>query len=89
MGVCAGLEAFNLHTPTSILTGQIGREIQIEEVASEWRAVRGLGGGAGTDCQDLVRGRPVKLEFSLEHLGVRVRLHTPADGEGRVRVVHP
>ena len=57
------------------------------EVVPGWRAVRGLGGGARTDCQDLARARPVKHEFGREHLGVRVRLHTLADGGGRV--VHP
>ena len=87
MGVGAGFVAFNRHTPTSIRTGQVGREVQIEEVAPEWRAVRGLGGGAGADSQDLAGARPVKREFGLEHLGVRVRLHTLADGGGRV--VHP
>ena len=47
----------------------------------------GLGGGAGTDCQDLVRARPVKREFGVKYLGVGVRLCTPADGRGRI--VHP
>ena len=63
--------------------GQVGKEVQIEEVVTEWRAVRGLGRGAGTDCQDFVRARPVKRELGLEHLGV----HTLADGGSRV--VHP
>ena len=71
----------------SVRTGQVEREIQIEEVAPERRTVRGLGGGAGTDCQDLVRARPVKREFGLEYLGVGVRLYTLADGGGRV--AHP
>ena len=84
MEVGAGLAAFNCHTPTSIRTGQVGREIQTKEVAPEWRTVRGVGGVAGTDCQDLVRARPVKREFGLEHLGVRVRLHTLEDGGGGV-----
>ena len=79
--------AFDGHTPTSVRTGQAGREIQIEEVAPEQRTFRGLGGGAGTDCHDLVRARPVKREFGLEYLCVGVRLHTLADGGGRV--VHP
>ena len=68
-------------------TGRVGREIQIEEVAPERGTVRGLGGGAGADGQDLVRARPVKREFGLEYLGVGVRLHTLADGRGRI--VHP
>ena len=87
VGVGAGLAAFNCLTPTSVRTGQVGREVQIEEVATEWRAVRGLGGGAGADSHDLVRARPVKREFGLEHLGVRVRLHTLTDDGGRV--AHP
>ena len=64
--------------PTSVPIGQVGREIQIEEVAPERRTVQGLGGGAGTDVQDLVRARPVKREFGLEYLGVGVRLQTLA-----------
>ena len=87
MGVGAGLSAFNRHTPTSTRTGKVGREIQIEKVAPGWQAVRRLGVGAGTDCQNLVRTRPVKREFGLEHLVVRVRLHTLADYGGRV--IHP
>ena len=39
---------------------------------------------AGVDSQDLVGPRPVKREFGLERLGVRVRFHTLADGGGRV-----
>ena len=87
MGVGTGFAALNGHTPTSVPTGQVGREIQIEEVFPERRTVRGLGGGAGTDSQDLLRVRPVKREFGLEYLGVGVRLHTLADGRGRI--VHP
>ena len=84
VGVGAGFAAFSRHTPTGVRTGQVGREVQIEEVALEWRAVRGLRGGAGTDCQNFVRARPVKRKFGLEHLGVRVRFHTLVDGGGRV-----
>ena len=87
MGVGAGFAAFDGHTPTSVRTRQVEREIQIEEVAPERRTVRGLGGEAGTVCQDLVRARPGKRELGLEHLGVGVRLHTLADGGGRV--AHP
>ena len=82
-----GLAAFNRHTPTSVRTRQVGWKVQIEEIAPEWRAIRGLGGGAGADSQDPVRARPATREFGLEHLGVRGSLHTPADGEGRF--VHP
>ena len=85
VGVGAGLAAFNRHTPTSVRTRQGGREVQIEEVAPECRAVRGLGGGAGTDYQDLLGARPAKREFSLEQFGVRVRLLTLADGGGDAR----
>ena len=63
------------------------REVQIEEVIPEWRAVRGLGNGAAPNCQDFGRARPVQRKFGLEYLGVRVSLHTLADGERRV--VHP
>ena len=87
MRVGTGFAALDAHTPTSVRTGQTGREIQIEEVSPERRTVRGLGGGAGTDGQDLVRARPVKREFGLEYLGVGVRLHTLVDGGGRI--VHP
>ena len=87
MGVGAGCAAFNGHTSTSVRTGQVGREVQIEEVAQERRTVQGLVGGAGTDCHNLLRARPVKREFGLEYLGVGVRIHTLADGGGRV--VHP
>ena len=83
VGVAAGFAVLDGHTPTSVRTGHIGREIQIEEVAPERRTVRGLGGGAGT-CQDLVRARPVKREFGLECLGVGARLHILADGRGRI-----
>ena len=84
MGVGAAFAALDGHTPTSVRTGQVGREIQIEEVAPERRTVRGLGGGAGTDCQDLVRARPVERKFGLEYLGVGVRFHTLEDGRGRI-----
>ena len=47
----------------SVKTRRVGREIQIQEVAPERRAVRGLGGGAGTDGQDLFG--PVQLNASL------------------------
>ena len=87
MGVGAGVAALDGHTPTSVRAGQVGREIQLGEVAPKRRTVRGLGGGTGTDCQDLVRARPVKREFGLECLGVGVCLHILADGRGRI--VHP
>ena len=86
MGVGAGFAALDGHRTTSVRTGQVGREIQVEEVAPERQTVRVLGGRAGTDCQDIVRARPVKLEFGLEHLDVGVRLRPLAvDGGG---VVH-
>ena len=66
VGVGAGFAALVGHTPTSVRTGQVGRGMQIGEVTSERRTVRSLGGGAGTDCQDLVRTRPFKREFGLE-----------------------
>ena len=66
--------------PTSVQTRQVKREIQIKEVSPERRAVRGLGGGAGINGQDLLWPRPVKREYGLEYLGVSVRLHTLADG---------
>ena len=87
MWVGAGLAAFDRHTPASIRTEQVGREVQIEEVLPEWRAVRGLGRGAGTNSQDFARARLVKRKFGLEYLGVRVSFHTLADGGSRV--VHP
>ena len=87
MGGGTEFAALDGHTPTSVRTGQVGKEIQIQEVSPERRTVRGLGGGAGTDGQDLVRARPVKHEFGLEYLGVGVRPHTLADGRGRI--VHP
>ena len=87
MGVVTGLAAFDRHTPASIRTGKVGREVQIDEVITEWRAVRGLGKGAGTKVLAVVRARPVKRKFGLEYLGVRVSLHTLADGGSRV--VHP
>ena len=87
VGVGAGFAALDGHTPTMVRTRQFGREIQVYEVAPERRTVRGLGVGAGTDCQDLVRARPVKREFGLEYLGVGVCLHTLADGGGTN--VHP
>ena len=84
VGVGTGFAALDGPTPTSVRTGQVGREVRIKEVAPERRAVRGLSGGAGTDGQDRVRARPVKREFGLEYLGVGVRLHTLADGRGRI-----
>ena len=86
-GLQRSIAAFNRHTPTSIRPGQVEREVQIEEVATEWGTVQDPGGGAGTDCQDLVGARPVKCEFGLEHLGVRIRGHTLAGG--RIGDVHP
>ena len=35
MGIGTGLAAFDLRTPASIGTRQIGREIQIEEISGE------------------------------------------------------
>ena len=95
MGVGVGLAAFNRHTPTSVRTRQVRRKVQIKEVAPEWRAVRRLlpsGEPSGVSAADRgrqpgSRARPVKREFGLEHLDVRDRLHTLADGGGRV--VHP
>ena len=84
MGVGTGFAALDGRSPTSVRPRQVGREIQIKEVAPERRAVRGLGGGAGTDGQELVWARPVKREFGLEYLGVGVRLHTLADGIDRI-----
>ena len=55
----------------------------MKEVAPKRRAVRGLGGGEGTDGQYLVWTCPVKREFGPEYLIVGVRLHTLADGRGR------
>ena len=63
--------------------GRSERKIQIEEVAPERRTARGIGDGAGTDCQDLVRARPVKGESGLGMFGVGVHLHTLADGGGK------
>ena len=80
MGVATGLAAFYSHTPASIRTGQVGRKVQIEEVVTEWRAVRGLDRGAGTNCEDFVRARPIKRKFGLQYFGVRVSLHALADG---------
>ena len=87
VGVGAGFAVFDGHTPTSVRTGQVGREIQIEDAAPERPIVRGFGGGESTDGQDLIRTRPVKHKFGLEYVGVDVRLHTLADGGERV--VHP
>ena len=80
VGVGTGLAAFYRHTPASIRTGQVGREIQLEEVVAERRAVRGFGRGAGTNCYEIVKTRPVKRMFGREYLGVRVSLHALADG---------
>ena len=87
VGVGAGLAAFDRHTTASTRTGHVEVEVQIEEVMPEWRAVRGLGGGARANSQDFERARPVKRKFDLEYLGVRVSLHTLADGGSRG--VHP
>ena len=38
----------------------------------------------GTNCEDFLRAHLVKRKFGLEYLGVRVSLHTLADGESRV-----
>ena len=80
MGVVTGLAAFDRPTPASIRTGKVGREVQIDEVITEWRAVRGLGKGAGTKVLAVVRARPVKRKFGLEYLSVRVSIHALADG---------
>ena len=60
VGVGAGFAALDCLTPTSVPTGQVGREIQIEELDNEQRTVWCIGGGTGTDCQDLVPARRVK-----------------------------
>ena len=86
VGVGAGLAAFDRHTPARIRPGQVGMEVQIE-VIPEWRAVRGFGRGAGTNCQNFERARPVERKFGVEYLGIRVSLHTLADGGSRL--VHP
>ena len=86
-GFGAGLAAFDRHTPASIRTGKVGRKVQIEEVIPEWRTVRSLHRGAWANGQNFVRTRPIKSKFGLEHLGVRVSLHTLVDGGSRV--VHP
>ena len=84
--VGAGLAAFDRYTPASIRTGQVGRKVQKEEVIPEWRTVR-LHRGAWANGQNFVRTRPIKSVFGPEHLGVRVSLHSLADGGSRV--VHP
>ena len=64
VGVGAGFGALECNTKTIVRTRQVGRETQIEEVAGDCsRAAnhRGLSVGAGTDYQDLVLTRPVKL----------------------------
>ena len=50
VGVDAGLAAFYRHTLATIRFGQVGKDILIEEVIAEKRAVRGVGRGAGTNC---------------------------------------
>ena len=69
--------------PTNVQNELVGGEVQIEEVAPKWRAVRGLGGGAVADSRDLNGACLVMREFGLEYLGVGVRLHTEG-GVGRV-----
>ena len=85
--VGAGLASFDRDTPGSIRIWRFGRKVQIEEVIPEWRTVRGLSRGSGTNGQHFVIARPVKCKFGLEYLGVSVSLHTLADGGSRI--VHP
>ena len=66
--VGTGCSALDGHAPTSVRTGRVGREFQIGEVAPERRAVRDLGGGAGTDGQDLVRPGQLSASFALSTL---------------------
>ena len=87
MEVGEGFAVLDDQTPASVRTGQVGREIQVEEVTLERRTVLGLGGGAGTDIKDIIRARQVMRECGVEYLGVGVRLHTFADGRGRI--IHP
>ena len=61
--------------------------MQIEELVAQRGAVRGVSGGAGANCEDLVGARPVNRELGLEDLGVRIRLRALANGGSRV--VHP
>ena len=49
-GLAQGFAASYYHEPASIRTGQVGREILIEEATAERRAVRGVGREAGTNC---------------------------------------
>ena len=76
VGVGAGLAAFARHTPASVRTGQVRREVQIEEVIPEWRAVRGLGRGAGTNCEDIVRAVQLSASLALSTLA-SVLVFTP------------
>ena len=86
-GLAQGLQRSIVTRRRASEPGRSDRKVQIEEVIPEWRTIRGLSGGAGTNGQDFVRARPVKRKFGLEYLGVRVSLHTLADGGSRL--VHP
>ena len=53
MGVGPGFAALDGHTATNVRTGRVGREIQIKQVASERRTVRGLAAEQGKTARIL------------------------------------
>ena len=63
--------------------------MQIEELVAQRGAVRGVSGGAGANCEDLVGARPVNRELGLEDLGVRVCVGALTDGGSRIERSHP
>ena len=63
MEVVTGLAAFYRHTPASIQTGQVGREIQVGEVIPE-RGVVGVSAEEQGPTARTLKG-PVQLSASL------------------------
>lgn len=75
------LHALHPNAPANIGAGDVGRQIQIQELSTERRSARIARGGAAA--------RPVEREVGLGELGVRVSLCTLTDGGSRLVHLHP
>ena len=84
VGVGAGLAALDGGTAVRICAGHVCGEVQIEEFIPQGGGVRCVARGAGADRKDLVGPRPLKREFSLEHVCIPVGLRVLANSGGRI-----
>ena len=63
--------------------------MQVQELGAQGGAIRGISGGAGANCEDIVGARPARRELGLEDLGVCVRLRALSNGGSRVVYPYP